>query len=72
MKAILSLNKLQVGYQGKAILPPVSVDILPGQLWGIAGSNGCGKSTLLKTILGLLPPISGTTKSDEYLKIGFI
>ena len=72
MRPILSLNQLQVGYSGKAILPPVTMEVLPGQLWGIAGSNGCGKSTLLKTLLGLLAPVSGAANHDDSLKIGYV
>ena len=72
MEAILSLNQLQVGYLGKPILPPITIEIMPGQLWGIAGSNGCGKSTLLKTFLGLLPPISGSAVRHNNLKIGYV
>lgn len=72
MNLILSMNQLRVGYQGKAILPPVTLDVSSGQLWGIAGSNGCGKSTLLKTFLGLLPPIEGTIRHNEELKIGYV
>ncbi|KAF2960194.1 ABC transporter ATP-binding protein [Thermotoga sp. 38H-to] len=34
----------------------VSLDILPNEIYGIAGESGCGKSTLLKALLALLDP----------------
>ncbi len=69
---LLKLDQLHVGYLGKGILPPVSIDVKPGELWGIAGSNGCGKSTLLKTMLGLLPAIGGAVQRKEGLGIGYV
>lgn len=38
----------------------VSLDIGPGQRFGIVGESGCGKSTLLRIIAGLDQPTSGT------------
>ena len=40
-------------------LHDVSLDILPGEFWGIVGKNGSGKSTLLKIVAGQLQPTSG-------------
>jgi ABC-type glutathione transport system ATPase component len=38
----------------------VSLDVAPGQRFGIVGESGCGKSTLLRIIAGLDRPTSGT------------
>lgn len=56
---LLHTTELQVGHHHRAILPPLSFDLEAGQLWALAGRNGSGKSTLLRTLLGLLPPLSG-------------
>lgn len=56
---VLATDRLLVGYQGRAILPPLDMHIRPGELWVLAGRNGSGKSTLLKTLLGLIPPVGG-------------
>ncbi len=37
----------------------VCLDILPGEVVGLAGESGCGKSTLGRITAGLLPPTSG-------------
>ena len=35
------------------------------------GSNGIGKTTLLKSILGLIPALSGKAVLGDYLEIGY-
>ena len=37
----------------------------------LIGANGIGKTTLLKSILGLIPPVSGFAQLGEYLAIGY-
>ena len=37
----------------------------------LTGANGIGKTTLLKSILGLIPPISGEVEQGDYLEIGY-
>lgn len=40
----------------------LSLDVEPGQVYGLLGPNGSGKSTTMKIILGLVPPTSGGTE----------
>ncbi len=40
-------------------LKDVSLDIMPGDFYGLVGLNGSGKSTLLKTIAGVYKPTKG-------------
>jgi len=42
----------------------VSLDILPGEIIGIAGGSGSGKSVLLKTLTGLHRPDAGEVLLD--------
>ncbi len=55
----LKVENLSVAYQRKAVLENVSFSVPSGNLIGIIGPNGAGKSTLIKSILGLVPPLSG-------------
>ncbi len=55
---LISIENVEIGYQ-RALMRPISLSIKKGDFWGIVGPNGAGKSTLVKTIIGLLPPISG-------------
>ncbi len=40
----------------------VSVEIMPGEIFGFLGSNGCGKTTTMKMLTGLLPASEGEAK----------
>src|SRR5580658_1177827 len=40
----------------------LSLDVEPGQVYGLLGPNGSGKSTTMKIVLGLVPPTMGTTE----------
>ncbi len=55
----LHCDELVVGHGGTPLLPPVTVAIRPGEFWAVVGRNGAGKSTWIRTVLGLLPPVSG-------------
>src|SRR5205809_3207206 len=39
----------------------LSLNVEPGQVYGLLGPNGSGKSTTMKIILGLVSPTEGTT-----------
>jgi peptide/nickel transport system ATP-binding protein len=41
-------------------LEEVSVAIWPGETLGLVGESGSGKTTLARTLLGIVPPTSGT------------
>ena len=56
---VLSAKDLAVGYEGKAVLQNVSFEVKAGDYFCIVGENGSGKTTMLRTIVGLIPPISG-------------
>ncbi len=40
----------------------LSLDVEPGQVYGLLGPNGSGKSTTMKIVLGLVRPTSGKTE----------
>ncbi len=56
----LSVRDLSVVYRGPAgdtrVVEGVSFDVLPGELFGLAGESGSGKSTLALAALRLLRP----------------
>ncbi len=59
MKSGVVLKNLKVGYNGKVLYGGLTVRLREGEFWVVVGPNGVGKSTLIKTILGIIPPISG-------------
>lgn len=56
---LLKCTELTLGYEKKQIAPPISIEVCEGDFIAITGENGAGKSTLVKTLLGLIPPLSG-------------
>jgi ABC-type Mn2+/Zn2+ transport system ATPase subunit len=72
MKTMIRLEDVIIGYENRGILEGISLSIDRGQFWGILGQNGGGKSTLLKTILGLIPPVSGSIESEKGTLIGYV
>ena len=55
----IELINVTAGYAGHPIQNNVSFRIEQGEIVALLGGSGCGKSTMLKTIIGLLPVISG-------------
>ena len=56
---LLKMQDVSVGYGRQAILSNIDLSLERGAFIGLIGANGSGKSTLIRTILGLLPPLSG-------------
>lgn len=59
---MIQLEHIRCGYGKKAVLSDVTVTIEIGKLTCILGRNGAGKTTLFKTILGILPALSGSIR----------
>jgi iron complex transport system ATP-binding protein len=64
MSGILNVAALNCGYHKKEIVHAAEFSVDKGEFVCIIGANGCGKTTLLKTLLGLLPAISGTVELE--------
>ncbi len=61
----IETRKLDVGYNGHAVLRNLNLSVPSGKITVIAGPSGCGKSTVLKTIIGLIPALSGEIRVNE-------
>lgn len=70
------LNNLVLGYASDESrcfkTAEVNATIKFGEKVSIVGSNGTGKTSLLKTIIGKIPPISGSVQIGNFAKIGYI
>lgn len=66
----LSVNGLVVGYDFP-LLPDISFKIKGGQKTAVIGFNGIGKSTLLKTLMGIIPGLSGKFSFGDKIKIAY-
>ena len=59
----ITVHNLSVGYQ-KPLLTNVDFTLQKGEILCVLGRNGAGKTTLFKTLLGLLPKLSGEVLID--------
>ena len=64
---MLTVDDIQVGYDGVPALHGVSFEVGAGEIVTIVGSNGAGKTTVLKTVSGLLRPSAGSVRFRDKL-----
>ena len=55
---LIKLERAQIGYRSP-LLAPLDLAIHPGERLAVLGPNGGGKSTLAKSLIGLIPLLSG-------------
>lgn len=67
---IFTTKDLVIGYD-EPLSIPLNITMERGQKIALIGSNGIGKTTLLKSLLGLIPPVSGTVEQGDFLNIGY-
>ena len=71
-RVIFSTKDLIIGYdKNEPLSKPLNLEMQRKQKIVLTGANGIGKTTLLKSILGLIPPLSGTVYQGEFLEIGY-
>lgn len=58
----LKIDSIAKAFKKKQVLYDVSLDIKPGEIFGLIGLNGVGKTTLIKIILDLLEQDQGEVK----------
>ena len=71
----IKCKNLSIGYEKRPVIENLNFEVNEADYLCIVGSNGAGKSTLMKTILNLIPPISGKIEYGDGLKpneIGYL
>jgi ATP-binding cassette subfamily F protein uup len=69
---VIQLERAQKSFSGRVIVPPLDLEIGPGECVGVAGPNGAGKSTFLALCTGELQPDRGQVLIGETVKIATI
>lgn len=69
---LLSCERLRVGHGGRALVPPVDLTLRPSEFVAVVGRNGTGKTTWFRTVLGLLPPVSGRVTAKPGLRLSYV
>lgn len=80
VKNLVKDFKGALGVKNVRAVNDVSLQIAPGEVYGLIGPNGSGKSTTMKAVLGLVAPTSGSTaifarnslKVDSRNEVGFL
>lgn len=69
-KMIFETKDLVIGYD-EPLSSPLNINMERNSRIVLVGANGIGKTTLLKSILGLIPAISGSVELGENVEIGY-
>jgi ATP-binding cassette subfamily F protein 3 len=68
---VLVLDRLQIGFEGRALASNISLTLRRGERLGIIGANGTGKTTLLRTIVGERPKMRGNVIWGSNVNVGY-
>lgn len=72
-KDVLVIDNLSIGYAlEKPLLTNINVFIRAGQRVVLTGANGSGKTTFIRTIVGKLPPLTGSFRLGGATKLGYM
>jgi len=69
---VLETSSLVIERGERRLVEDLDIILRRGERIGIVGPNGCGKSTLLATLLGDLPPQSGSVTIGPQVRIGYL
>ena len=69
-RVLFQTKDLVIGYD-TPLSKPLNLSMERGQKIALIGANGIGKTTLLRSLLGMIPPVSGATEQGDYLEIGY-
>ena len=61
---MITISDLHASYEGAEIIHGISADFPEGRISVIMGPNGCGKSTTLRTLVRMVPEMTGSVTLD--------
>ena len=62
---MIEIKNITKTYNKETVLEIDSLEIKPGQTFGLVGNNGAGKTTLFSTILDLIKPTTGEVLNNK-------
>lgn len=67
---IFQTDNIVIGYDSP-LSKPLTLEMERGDKIALIGANGIGKTTLLKSIIGLIPTLSGSVELGDYIHMGY-
>jgi ABC-2 type transport system ATP-binding protein len=62
---VISASHLTRQFGDRVAVEDLSLELRPGEIFGLLGPNGGGKTTTLRMLAGLIAPTSGTVLLDD-------
>lgn len=69
---VIEAKEVSKGFDDRLLYEGLTFSLPPGGIIGIIGPNGAGKTTLFNMITGKMEPDSGSFRTGETVKIGFV
>jgi ATP-binding cassette subfamily F protein 3 len=70
-KVLMTYSLVAGYYREKPLVQAPDITLYRGEIAAVIGPNGAGKTTLLKTLLGDLPPLSGSSRLGAAVQPGY-
>ncbi len=68
---VLRSSDLRIGYPTRTLFSTGPIELHRQECAALIGPNGTGKTTFLRTVLGQLPPMSGTVTLGANVQVGY-
>lgn len=62
MEFAIKINNIKKNYGEVSALKGISLDVVPGEMFGLVGPDGAGKTTTIRLLCGLLAPSDGSAE----------
>ena len=69
---LLRCEQLCFGHAGRPLAPAFDLELRAGEFVAVVGRNGTGKTTWFRTLLGLLPEVSGRVWARPGLRLSYV
>jgi len=69
---MISVANLAKSYGHRTLFAGVTLQLNPGDRYGLVGANGSGKTTLLRILSGELDPSEGTVSTPKRVRLGML
>lgn len=60
----IEITGLRFAYSEHPVLAGVTLNVAPGEIFGVVGADGAGKTTLLQLVVGQLSPQDGPDRKS--------